>query len=520
MPAKEIKELRESGKLEEALMMAQNELEANPENIWGKRNLAWVFYAFLKKQQGNQDEFIAVLNKVIELKMPENENLFFEQFCWVIGGHIFKVSKSELSNTDKFNSVKMIFETLTQLKLEQSKGHSFLLKSFHNAFKEVPSDGQFNIDNFIDTSKNYLEVFQWAGFKSFLEEDFAPFEINGRKIMSFVEQVIIAYAKVLIKGERVEDEGVFASTHINKEKVEVFLVFLDQVIQEHPEYLYTLYYKSKLLLALNRFEEAKKALVPFVKKKKNDFWVWDLLSEAYPDDVDIQIGCICKALTLNTKESFLVKVHQKLADLLVGKELFKEASIEILNSISIRKKNDWKLNNELIKYTHQEWFVKDAHIKDNKDFYHEQSLLAEELLYNNHTEMNIVVSFVNKNKKMISFVKDKTIHGFFSYKHLKLNPQNGDVLSVRLNKISDEGFYKVLTIKSNLNSESEALKTIKGLFKAVPNKDFGFVNDVFIAPDIVKENNLVDGNEIECKTILSFNKKKNEWSWRVFDIMS
>ena len=58
MPAKEIKELRESGKLEEALIMAQNELEADPENIWGKRNLVWVYYAFLKKEQGKQEKFI------------------------------------------------------------------------------------------------------------------------------------------------------------------------------------------------------------------------------------------------------------------------------------------------------------------------------------------------------------------------------------------------------------------------------------------------------------------------------
>ena len=116
MPAKEIKELRESGKLEEALMMAQNELEANPENIWGKRNLAWVYYAFLKRDQGSQEGFMEKLSKAIELKIPENENMFYEQFCWVIGGHIFKVSKSELSITDKFNSVKSIFQTINTIK--------------------------------------------------------------------------------------------------------------------------------------------------------------------------------------------------------------------------------------------------------------------------------------------------------------------------------------------------------------------------------------------------------------------
>ena len=294
MPAKEIKELRESGRLEEALIMAQNEFQAEPDNIWTKRNLAWVYYAFLKRDQGSQEGFMEKLSKAIELKMPENENLFFEQFCWVIGGHNFKISKSELSSADKFNSVKLIFQTIKTIKLEQSKGHSFLMKSFHNAFKEVTTDGQFNQENLINTSKSYVEFFQWTGFDRFLEEDFEPFETNGRKIMSFVEQVIIAYAKVLLKGEHVEDDGIM-STKINEEKTALFLNFIDIVIEEHPDFQYSLYYKSKLLLALERFENAKKSLVPFVKMKKNDFWVWDLLGEAYGDDADMQIACLCKA---------------------------------------------------------------------------------------------------------------------------------------------------------------------------------------------------------------------------------
>tara|TARA_B110000240_G_scaffold190428_1_gene231600 strand:- start:432 stop:554 length:123 start_codon:yes stop_codon:yes gene_type:complete len=40
MPAKEIKELRKSGKLREALTMAQDELQADPTNIWAKRNIS------------------------------------------------------------------------------------------------------------------------------------------------------------------------------------------------------------------------------------------------------------------------------------------------------------------------------------------------------------------------------------------------------------------------------------------------------------------------------------------------
>ncbi|WP_026777257.1 hypothetical protein [Polaribacter sp. Hel_I_88] len=516
MPAKEIKELRDSGKLEEALAMAQSELEANPENIWGKRNLAWVYYTFLKRDQGSQDAFLPMILKVLELKLPEDEVMFYEQICWMIGGHIFKISKSELSNIDKFNAVNLIFNSIKTLKFEQSKGHSFLLKSLHNAFKEVSSEGQFNSDNLLMSSKSYLELFQWAGFESFLDEDYEPFEMNGRKIMSFVEQVIIGYSKVLLKGERINTNGFIKA--INEEKTDDFLFFINSVIDNHPAFQYSLYYKSKLLLALERFDDAKKSLIPFVKKKKNDFWVWDLLGEAYSNDADVQVACLCKALTLNTKESFLVKVHQKLADLLVDKELYNEASAEIINSISIRQKNNWKINNELLKYTHQEWFAKDVHKNENKRFYIDQAVLAEELLYNNHEEIVVVIDFVNTNKKVVNFIKDKTTNGFFSYKHLKMNPKIGDIYNARLNPVGVDGFYKVLTFKRSPNTNAEVIKNVSGNLRIAVNRDFGFINDNFVSPDLIKKHKLKNGDEITGKKILSFDKKKNDWGWKVFEL--
>ena len=525
MPAKEIKELRDSGKLEEALIMAQSELEATPDKIWAKRNLAWVHYFLLKKHQGNQDEFFAVLKKVIELKLPENENMFYEQFSWIVGMHNFSITKGEFNQTDKFNAIRSNFLSINELKLAPSKGHSFLLKSFHSAFKEVATDSNFNPDDFVDNSISYLEVFQWCGFDCFIEEDFTSNEINGKKIMSFVEQVIIAYSKALLKGEpkEIDGENKKPQSELRKRAVDIlkknsFLVFLNTIIDDHPEYNYTLYYKSKLLLALNRFDEAKESLIPFVKKKKNDFWVWELLAEAFPDDVSIQIACLCKALTLNTKESFLVKVHQKLANLLIGEELFTEASVEIFNTIQIRNNNKWRISNELSSLVNKEWYNKEVSKRDNTKFYIEQSIFAEEILYNNHEEIEVVIEFVNTNKKMLNFIKDKNIHGFFSYKHLKINPKTGDIFKVRLNKVGEDGFYKVLTIKSSPNSESEAVKTISGSFKLALNRDFGFVHDYFVSPDLINKYKLKDGDEVNCNVILAFNKKKKEWGWKVFRI--
>jgi hypothetical protein len=510
MPSKEIKELRASGKLEEALVMAQNELEASSDNIWAKRNLAWVYYFMLKELKGDQDNFLKIIGKVIALKLPENENMFYEQFCWIVGMHNFQVSKSGKDKQLKLSYIQVILEQVSKLKFSSSEGYSFLLKSFHNEFKGIGSKGAFHQDFFLDYSKSYTEFISWCGFNNFIEEDFKLNEINGRKIISFVEQIIIAYSKVLLKGE---SEGLKS---MDTEKIDHFLIFLNKVINDHPENQYTLYYKSKLLLALNRFNDAKDSLIPFVKKQKNVFWVWQLLSEVFPDDTDLQIACLCKGLSLNTKESFLVKVHQKLATILIEEKLFKEASIEILNVCLIRKKNNWKISNQLSNILNKPWYNNEVSKSDNLNFYLEQSSLAEELLYNNHEEIIIAIEFVNTNKKMVNFVKDKKYNGFFSYSHLKISPEVGDIYKTRLNKIGKEGFYKVLTIKSSPNSGSEAVKKVSGNLSVIENKDFGFIQDIFFSPDFIKEKNLINGSEVSGKAILTFNKKKNDWGWKIF----
>ncbi len=84
MPAKEIKELRQAGKLDEAYAMAISELEADLSNIWAKRNLSWVLYAQLDKLASDLEAFIIKLKEVKELDLPLSEEMFFENISIVV----------------------------------------------------------------------------------------------------------------------------------------------------------------------------------------------------------------------------------------------------------------------------------------------------------------------------------------------------------------------------------------------------------------------------------------------------
>lgn len=60
--------------------------------------------------------------------------------------------------------------------------------------------------------------------------------------------------------------------------------------------------------------------------------------------------------------------------------------------------------------------------------------------------MVVVVEFVNTNRKMINFVKDRHTKGFFKYSGLIDRPVVGDILSVRFNGEIQNDFNKVLTV--------------------------------------------------------------------------
>ena len=66
MPAKEIKELRKAGKLNEAYEMAKSELSSAPDDIWAKRNISWVLIDSIKARIDSGDHEI-VINKLSEI---------------------------------------------------------------------------------------------------------------------------------------------------------------------------------------------------------------------------------------------------------------------------------------------------------------------------------------------------------------------------------------------------------------------------------------------------------------------
>lgn len=499
MPAKEIKELRQSGRLDEALIMAKAELEVQPENIWAKRNISWVYYDLLKQNilPDHIDNFIIYLTEIQSLNLPEEEKILFDNLAWQIGSMVFKLANA--TDNSRFGKLFQLLEISQSFQYTKpSEGYSFLFKAFHKALK--------------DTDK-YVSFSDWWGFENFREEDYQKEKLeNGREMMAIVEQAYIAYAKHLLPKQNFDGEVSF-----NKEMALAFLPKLTEIEEKYPDYQYPAYFIAKLLLAVGDSEHMLEHLLPFAKKKRNDFWVWEVLAEAFKNDNNKVFACYCKALSCKSPEEMLVNLRQKMAKRLFEINRFDEAKTEIYLLVTARNSKGYKIPNEVLNWQSQEWFAKAKAQRSNLEFYRKLIPEAESLLFSDVPEEKIIVDFVNSDKKMLNFIASEEKFGFLKYERFLREVKVGDILKVRFQGGSNEGMHQLYTcIKiEDDNFKSHFLKDVEGNVRIPKGKPFAFLGDIFIHPSLVTKLKLVDGMPFKGKAIKSYNKEKKQWTWKL-----
>ncbi len=495
MPFKEVNELRKNGQLDEALAMAVADVTADPTNIWNKRGLAWVYYELLKQTTDilRSDYFTQFLSPVNKIKLPGEEHLFWEQIAWQIGKMTFLMQKNLPGNMDYLNQC---FTALREMPLPRpSESYSFVLKAFHRANKSW---------------KQYIDFLDWWGLENLRPEDYLPEQMpDGKTTMALAEQVIVAYARIL------------SETPENEERIKAFMPLLDRVIHNHPEYQYPPYYKGKLLLSLGDQENVLEAFLPFARKKQSEFWIWDLLSQTFPEGDIRKTACLSQALMCRADARFLGKVRLKLAEWFVVQQHFAEAKTEIEAIANIYTAEGWNLMPEAKAIQQLPWYQDTSGNTDNFPFYKQFRELAEEILFGELPEQVIVVDFVNTEREILSFVAEDGSHGTLKYKKRLRNVRIGDLFRVRMEKNSQNDQYKAYTIKSaSSESGTDLKKSFEGTILIQIGRAFGFVDDLFIAPDWINKRHLTNGQLIKGDCIRSWHSKKNEIVWKVITLKS
>jgi hypothetical protein len=496
MPAKEIKDLRQAGRLDEAYIMAKAELEADVSNIWGKRNLSWVLYSQLDSTALNLSDFLLKIEEVKQLNLPETEEMFFDNLSIVIAKAVRAITHEPRLDINKLHQ---LFDAIKEIPLKRnSKWFSVLFSAMHKGMKE---------------SSRYTEFAEWWDFDNFKPEDFIKEKMaDGKEIMAIAEQGYIAYAKHLLPKHDFNGEEIF-----NREKAEAFLPILEIVVNNNPQFQYPAYFHAKLLLALGRKDNILDKLLPFAKKKRNDFWVWEVLSEAFVKDSEKVLACYCMALSCKSPEEMLVGLRQKMAGIFISKQLYKEAKTEIELLVQARNSHGFKIPSEVTRWQTQEWYKNAISSKSNFSFYKEYIPIAESILFSDIVEEKVIVEFVNSDKMMLNFIASESKFGFFKYDRYFKDVKIGEILKVRFQTDSSDGLFKVYTAVKSEDTAFKKLfmKDVEGIVRISEGKAFGFVEDIFIHPAIVSKLKLENGMHIHGKALKTFNKEKKSWGWKL-----
>ncbi|MBI3719069.1 MAG: hypothetical protein HY252_10810 [Sphingobacteriales bacterium] len=403
--SKEVFALRKEGSLDEAYAMALEIIEADPNDEWNIKAIAWCLYDLTKRSVSQNDyttaktyvehlealqinEFDEILVKSVEhakvLASPEKRIILQAKEKSKQGNHqealtLFRQAIQQFPNDIDLNTQfawelqkegKLIFDTE---KVEVQKARQ-LLADYIKLKNERPSQLHSLFLRFADkiTDReefNLISFLKLWDLNNLREEDFETFTKEGKTYPSIAEKIIQHGAKLILDKKQNQD-------------VEYFLPFLDTGIKRCQDNIWLTYYKAKLLHLINRNEEAIEFLIPVVKEKISDYWTWSLLAELVIEaDKEKAVSCYCKSLLCKGEDKFIANVRTRFAELLIQKELWSEAKFEINSAIRAKETEGAKVSDRLRDYQQKEWFKNAAEKRSNNDFYSSHKQLAEEFIF-------------------------------------------------------------------------------------------------------------------------------------------
>jgi hypothetical protein len=262
------------------------------------------------------------------------------------------------------------------------------------------------------------------------------------------------------------------------------------------------------------------SLLPFAKKKRNDFWVWEILAEAFSDDDDKVFACYCKAITCKSPEEMLVGLRQKMARILISRKMYNEAKTEIDILVQARTNHDFKIPSEVSNWQATVWYKSATRFKSNLELYNNYLFIADSLLFSDTKEELIIVEFVNSDKKIINFINSEMKFGYLKYDRFFSKLEIGDVLNVRFQGAIKDGLNMLQTATKVTNDEfkKQFFKKMEGIAVVPTDKKFGFLEDVYIHPSIIAKYNITHGLNISGEVIKTYNQEKMKWGWKLISV--
>lgn len=325
----EIAVLRKQGHLDEAYSAAKDALAA-PSDHQAEllRLLGFIVCDQLKASAcAAPAAFLAKLKDFSDLRIPESEAMIYNSLLWNLRAF---VSDEHKSDEDLTRSMDTLFDLIRTMPLRR-KGDAF------SAF----------VSAVLHHAGAWSRVGEWAlwcGFDCLQPKDFQPFTTqDNKRLMSLAEQLDCKIGKYLLSDN-------------HQQQIVDFLPTQEQFAAAHPDYTFPPYYLAKMYIAVGERQKAQSTLIPFMRRKAHDFWVWELMAEA-TQDTDMQLAFYCKALTCKTKEGMNIGLYQSAAVAFARSGDYNTARYLIDRACQIRQAHKWAIPRALQEMMRQSWYA-------------------------------------------------------------------------------------------------------------------------------------------------------------------
>ena len=336
--------------------------------------------------------------------------------------------------------IKSINDYLNAINGKEIKNefHSKILSMY---LRKLPED---------KTSEVILALENW-GFNNFREEDWNREDYEEREMPSLVEKAIGRYLKAL-KLRQYQNTTVAFTELLN----EAISCYSDDDQLERS--------LASIKIAQGEREEAL-SIYRSLLLKLNRYYVWKELSDA-TDDKTLKISALCKAIISESQDKFLGSVHLALAGLLIEENQLEAAKGELNTFKNTYQREGWGPNDE---YKRLVQLIPDSVVgtTDNKPFYLDHILPAEEFVYSDIEWTTLVVCDIyiqKKNNKEIEKAKLVSADGVEISVRLKTlkekkNKVKGTCYDMKIIKHED-GKYEVGLIKKSNKVIGDVLSTV------------------------------------------------------------
>jgi tetratricopeptide (TPR) repeat protein len=554
--------LIEAGKTDKALANVQKALDKTPDDLDAKRAAATVYYQKMvgEHEGNNSDGAIEWYGKYYALELPEDDKLHekFKEFQRRIHPEFPRMQEAnKLSKSGKNLEALAIYEevltTIKDLKVAyvnvgwclyrllaelapQPEPDIALVNKCFNIYKRFEILGPSNLHAqmlrialyFKDVEGvDLLDFLHGWNFSNFRDEDYEPFKPNPNSVIpSLCERAYLTYSRVLLGSLRNSDEAVVEKA---KDYANEFLPQLEDALEKLPRNTWLPYARTLLVSQMGKTARVQMELIHLLKVQNNQFWAWASLAETFAQegrDGDA-LACYCKAFLLPASGELGTHVREAFAKLLLKMNLKPEARFEIEQILRIRKKKVGKAAEQSEIWENEEWFKMNRPQGDNKRMlYTRHAGRADQLLWADLPDSIAVVTHVDAVRGVFFYAVDKRIGGKHNLKGIFTKVRVGDILAIKIREAeSEEGGPKVWKVMGGKPERERIPKDICQVLNEtiqIPyGRDFGFMkpSNIYVGADLVKNFRLYDGQKIKGLALLSYNKAKAEWGWKMIAVM-